>query len=163
MVSFSAARTPFQISFRSDGWEPVEEATIGGANANRGFQLIYFMDSNNCNSASFIPWFFNLDVFFICHARRIFRNTMEWVRNHFQGRSAWIKLEIWQQYWWRRRRGQRLTCDYCANCTNKIGMAMYCNYMRIALSHLNTLFWRLGGHVSFYCTSMKRIWCIKCF
>lgn len=50
-----SARTPFQISFRSDRWEPVPEAKTGGVNANRGFQLVYIMDSTNCESAGVIP------------------------------------------------------------------------------------------------------------
>ncbi len=59
-----ANRTPFQITFRSDRYEPIQEVTAiaaAGANPgttaagnNGGFELGYFMDAIGCNSAALV-------------------------------------------------------------------------------------------------------------
>ncbi len=59
-----AVTCPFNINFRSDEYEVTAGSALdseakSGQAANRGFQLIYFMDGNNCNpsnTANTIGW-----------------------------------------------------------------------------------------------------------
>ncbi len=51
-----AVTCPFNINFRSDEYEVTAGAALdseakSGQAANRGFQLVYFMDGNNCDPA----------------------------------------------------------------------------------------------------------------
>ncbi len=83
----TAVTCPYNINFRSDEYEvtagtALESEAKAGTAANRGFQLIYFMDGNNCNpsaTANTIGWVI----------------TQETQKNARQSRKTYIVFNIY--------------------------------------------------------------------